>query len=139
LEGLRLVTYAQGHPAAFGMKFKKIEMQEIVKYFNRSLNYVSSKLIDSIVVNGDGGISVLNYDAHLIADYNEFSGADIPVAYISKRVNYGMKIYPHSNYMSIKWEDFFITAFIDVSIGDILLIKPTLTGNGIKMYVNSLG
>lgn len=132
LDIFQTVMYAEGHQPAFGVRVDKDHLKDSV--------YVLDNLLKDVQVNNNGVILMdwsvytstdqsLKDDLHLMAEYNEYAGQGLPVAYAvfpiraSMRINYGAKV------THINWGGLDIVSFGKyVSVGDTVVVEPTYPG-----------
>lgn len=102
----RQLCYAGGHNAAFGIK---IPLLELDKFFNMlkliDLNYSQiSREKQPIIEILDGRVPDM-FLLHDMAVYNEFSGNELPVAYVQKNVDSSVRSCWTKYGMKYEWGD----------------------------------
>lgn len=121
------LCFAGGHKPAFGLKIRLFDLES----FLRDVSLIDSDFhIDSvenspIYIKHEFAVP----DAGLIEDiaqYNEFTGENVPVAYVEKQLIGGMSMSKGKYYYSCKWgNDYYIQSVKNIEFGSKMLLKPT--------------
>lgn len=128
---------AGGHPPAFGIEMNKTFLSTFIKMLKRLNHRMDTSIEDVIVVKGDENYDVFR-QMSLMSEYNEISGGDLPVAYVSKLLGPDCRIKRYEKYTSIEWGNIKMSSFLkDVDYMDTILIKPTKSKNGIQYLINT--
>lgn len=133
----QLVVKAGGHPSAFGLSFKKSECNRVVKFLIKYMRTnMDKKTINNIIIDGDNmNLGDIAYMSKGMSEYNEISGMNLPIAYIDKTIGYDMEVKVFDKYTRIQWGNLKLVSFTTVNYGSRILIKPTLSKEGTKYFV----
>lgn len=130
---------SQGHSAAFGIKLNYLDFNEFLDYIQR----VDKKFFIQTVPNSPIILSynVAEPDSKLLTDmsiYNEFSGNDIPIALLEKKLVGALpevtSRYSSKFYTNYKWGNYYIQSPSKIPFGSNMLIKP-IKSKSIKLLV----
>lgn len=137
LRYFKSMTDCGGHPPAFGFQLKKNRKEYFLKYLDNMLGKTNYEYDSNIIldINYENEYRILA-DSYIMAEYNEYSGNNLPVALIRKQVTYDMVIERMPSYTKVKWKDRYISCFTDICYGDKMLIQPVKNINGIQFIVN---
>lgn len=134
--------YAKGHGPAFGIEIPVYELESVLQNIDKH-DEIFTEHANSIFVNWDN----MNRDsddvyaeAEQMADYNEFSGNNLPEAYIVTTITdkyritqtrYGQKATVAGRFCfeSFKWP---------LHTGDLVMVRPTLGKDQIKFTVEGV-
>lgn len=131
----RHICYAAGHNSAFGIKINLLDLQSFLSKLERIDNRYSITTIpnEPIIVQYE----YAEPDCALIEDmalYNEFSGNNVPVVYLSKKLIGAMPWTRNAYYHRYDWGDYFIQSDYAIEFGTKMLIKPIRSGRTKLLY-----
>lgn len=138
LDQMSYFMNAEGHKSAFGVKFSPLNL-ELVEDFLLSLRCTSNRPDPIVVDSSELDIQTLKKTIKIMADYNEYSGNNIPQAYFLKKVEYNNHITSKARSSVINYGGLEIVCFNpEVKQGSTLLIKPTLGIKNPKLIAEKL-
>lgn len=129
------ICYAAGHNAAFGLKINFLDLDYFLERVARVDERYSITGIpnEPLIVKHEYAMP----DNALIEDialYNEFSGNEIPVAYLYKQLIGNMRESQNSYYYSYSWGDYFVQSDYHIDFGTKMIIKPIKSGRTKLLY-----
>lgn len=139
LQIFKSVTYADGHPPAFGVKINKDTLEDTLYLLDNRLNSVRSS--EGVILLDWGCYSSrdkeLHEDLQLMSEYNEYSGQGLPVAYAKLPIRANMRLKHGSKVTRIQWGNIEMLLFGRyISEGDTAIVEPTHPGKLIVKNVH---
>ena len=130
------IMTANGHGAAFGVKFRTSELETIRQDLVRVSKRFVLKQEDAIILS-DCAESFKRLMQ--VAEYNEIAGFDAPFAYIRVTLNpVYTRITKKGKMFFVHYRGKLLKSFVKVNPGDTVLIKPTLTDNSYSLYIQNI-
>lgn len=130
--------YAEGHPAAFGIEISKSQSNIVLPIISDAISALSQDNQNLIIMNWDDNPD-FKKDLQLMAEYNEFGGQGLPAALGALTIKPYFKIHRDPKKKMIYGDgEKFICFAPTVDTGDVMLIKPTLSGSDYKNIVNNV-
>lgn len=129
---------AGGHNSAFGININYVDFNEFLEYIDR----IDNKFYIENIPNNPITIPH-NYakpDDQLLRDmsvYNEFSGNQIPISLVIKKLVGGMQEYSSDYYKSYKWGSYYIKSTTRLNFGSDIYAKP-VRGQKIQLYASDV-
>lgn len=120
---------AAGHGAAFGIKIPYSDYADFMRYVKNQIDkkFFILGVRDPIEINC--GEEIPNDDLiKLMAQYNEFSGVDVPIALLTKKNNLkAVRGYNSSYQYQYKWGQYVIKSKSRIIPGGLMKVKPVKT------------
>lgn len=137
---MRPICYAEGHSSAFGIHVDARDLDMVVVMLGTVMADLEDMSDTVILVDWDKkDRDNIAAEMQQMAEYNEFGGQGLPIAMGAITVKPSYKIYQDPRKISVYGEgQRFLCLVPTVDVGDVLLVKPTLSGAGYTNFVNNV-
>lgn len=135
---MRPVCYAEGHSSAFGIKVDARDLDMTITTLREIMSGLKG-ITDTVILTNWDDRDNLGAEMQQMAEFNEFGGQGLPMAMGAITVKPSFKIYRNERKISVYGEGQVYLCFVPtVEVGDVLLVKPALSGAGYTNFVNNV-